>query len=110
TVDSSGRVCGGVLSRGWGRLRGRPTFSLLGLLERTERTSADELAALRSGGLRRLVRHAYHHTAYYRRVLDDAGVHPDDIRTPADLALVPLLDRATAQITVDQRTPAWPPV
>ena len=108
--DPYGLALGKVLLPAWERLRGRPTFELLATLRRTERASADELAALRTGFLRRLVRHAYQHTAYYRRVLDAAGVGPDEIRSLDDLARVPVLERATAQATVADRTATWPPV
>src|SRR5262249_26662319 len=80
SANAYGRALGRVLYPAWERLRGRPTFELLDLLERKQRASADELAAIQSGALRRLIRHAYMHTAYYRRILDDAGLHPDDIR------------------------------
>ncbi|HWU91609.1 MAG TPA: hypothetical protein VN253_30285 [Kofleriaceae bacterium] len=92
----------------WEQLRGRPTFELLAQLQRTERASLDEQAALRTGLLRRVLRHAYHHTAHYRRVFDERGLHPDDVRDLDDLRSVPLLDRATAQRTVEDRTAAWP--
>src|SRR5207237_7564245 len=84
TLDLYGLALGKVFYPVWERLRGRPTFELLDTLRRTERASLDELAALRSGLLRRLVRHAYHHPPYYRRVLDLAGVHPDHVRTVED--------------------------
>jgi phenylacetate-CoA ligase len=108
--DPYGKALGSVLYPAWERLRGRPTFPLLATLQRTERASLDHLTALRTGFLRRLLRHAYHHTAYYRRVFAEAGCHPDEIRTLDDLRRVPLLDRATAQTTVDDRTAPWPEV
>lgn len=99
-----------VLYPAWERLRGRPTFRLLRELQRTERLGPDELATLRIVFLRRLVRHAYDHTAYYREAFDARGVHPDDIRSLADLAKLPVLARPTAQHTVDARTAPWPAV
>jgi len=108
--DPYGLALGKVLLPAWERVRGRPTFELLASLRRTERASADELAALRSGLLRRLVRHAFHHTHHYRDVLEAAGIGPDDVRSVDDLARVPVLERATAQATVDERTAPWPPV
>src|SRR4051812_13304188 len=95
--DPYGAVLGRVLYPTWERLRGRPTFPLLHQLRRTERASLDEITALRSGYLRRLIRHAYFHTAHYRRVFDDAGILPGDIETLEDLRRVPLLERALAQ-------------
>jgi phenylacetate-CoA ligase len=92
----------------WERLRGRPTFDLLAQLQRSERLSVDELTALRTGYLRRVVRHAYLHTAYYRRAFDAAGISPDDIRTLDDALRLPLLPRGTAQTTVEHRTAGHP--
>jgi len=106
--DLYGAVLGRVLYPAWEHLRGRPTFELLAHLRRTERASRDELTALRTGLLRRLVRHAYHHTAYYRRVFDAAGIHPADVTSLDDLHKLPLLERAEAQTSVEARTATWP--
>ena len=108
--DPYGSALSRVFYPAWERLRGRPTFDLLAPLRRSERVSTDEQYALRTGFLRRLVRHAFHHTAYYRRVLDAADLHPDDIRNLDDLRRIPVLERATAQTTVDERTATWPAV
>jgi phenylacetate-CoA ligase len=97
-----------VLYPSWERLRGRPTFELLAQLQRSERISADELSALRTGYLRRLVRHAYLHTAFYRDAFDAAGVSVDDIRTPDDIRRLPLLRRDAAQSSVEERTATSP--
>ncbi|MGE0867378.1 MAG: phenylacetate--CoA ligase family protein [Kofleriaceae bacterium] len=109
-LDPYGLVLGRVLYPTWERLRGRPTFELLSRLQRTERASVDEVTAMRTGFLRRLTRHAYHHTAYYRKAFEQAGVHPDDIKTLDDVRRLPLLRRATAQTTVNERTASWPEV
>ena len=50
--------------------RGRPTVPLLRYLQGTERWSRDQLRDLQTGFLRRLVRHAYAHTSFYRELLD----------------------------------------
>ena len=110
SLDLYGHLLGRVLYPAWERLRGRPTFPLLEQLRRTERASLDELEAIRTGLLRRVLRHAYHHTSYYRRVFDEHGFHPDDVRGLNDLQSVPLLERATAQHTTDERTAPWPAV
>src|SRR5512139_30347 len=96
-VDPYGKALSRLLYPAWERLRGRPTFELLALLQRTERASLDELTAMRTGFFRRVVRHAYEHTGHYRRAFDAAGVHPDDIRGLDDLARLPLLERGNAQ-------------
>ena len=94
----------------WERIRRRPTFPLLRQLQRSERASADELEAMRTGFLRRLVGHAYENTAYYRAAFDALDLHPQDIRSVADVAKLPVLSRATAALSVGERTAAWPAV
>jgi phenylacetate-CoA ligase len=110
SFDPYGKVLSRVLYPAWEQLRGRPTFPLLAMLQRTERASADELAALRTGLLRRLVRHAYNHTTYYRQAFEAAGCHPDEVRSLDDLRSLPLLERGAAQTSVEERTAAWPAV
>jgi phenylacetate-CoA ligase len=92
----------------WERLRGRPTLELLARLERSERSSADELEAMRTGFLRRLVRHAHAHTEHYRTMFDRTGIDPESIRSVADVARLPVLTRADAQASVATRTAPWP--
>lgn len=108
--DPYGMLLGRVLYPAWEQLRGRPTFHLLHELQAGERASVDALTAHRARALRRLVRHAYQHTAYYRAAFDAAGLHPDHLTRVEDLARLPLLERATAQTTVEARTAGRPAV
>src|SRR6185369_13244854 len=89
--------------------RGRPTIPLLRYLHDTERWSPAQLRELQAGLLRRLLRHAYRHTAYYRRVMDDRDLLPEDITSVEDLARLPLLDRDTVRATMEERMSAAPP-
>ncbi|GAA4833738.1 phenylacetate--CoA ligase PaaK [Saccharopolyspora rosea] len=58
-------------------------------LDPAERFSADELAAVQLERLRSTLRRAYDNVEAYRRRFDEAGVHPDDCRSLADLAAFP---------------------
>src|SRR5882724_2003825 len=89
-------------------VRGRPTLALLHYLKGSEHWSAEALRDLQSGLLRRLIRHAYAHTAYYRAMLDDRGMRPADIARVEDLARLPLLDRELARETCEARTGSAP--
>lgn len=60
-----------------------------GDLEPIERASRDEIAALQLERLKWSVRHAYDNVPHYRKSFDEKGVHPDDLRTLADLAKFP---------------------
>src|ERR671912_2252059 len=64
------------------------------LLDPAERMPADELRALQLERLQWTLRHAYENVPHYRRVLDAAGVHPDDCRELADLARFPTTSKA----------------
>ena len=58
-------------------------------LHRIETASQDELRALQLKRLKWSLHHAYNNVEYYRKVFDEAGVHPDDLITIADLAKFP---------------------
>ncbi|AIO46830.1 MULTISPECIES: phenylacetate--CoA ligase PaaK [Burkholderia] len=58
-------------------------------LEPIETASRDELTALQLERLKWSLRHAYDHSPVYRRKFDEAGVHPDDLKTLADLSRFP---------------------
>jgi phenylacetate-CoA ligase len=66
-----------------------------GDLEPIERASRDELQALQLERLKWTLRHVYENVAHYRRAFDEAGVHPDDLRTLSDLAKFPFTTKKT---------------
>jgi phenylacetate-CoA ligase len=53
-----------------------------------------QLESLQLERLRATLRHAYANNAGYRRKFDDAGVHPDDLRSLSDLARFPFTTKA----------------
>ena len=60
-----------------------------GELEAIERASRDEIAALQLERLKWTLKHAYENVPHYKRKFDEAGVHPDDLKTLADIAKFP---------------------
>ena len=58
-------------------------------LEAIESASRDELQALQLQRLQWSLRHAYDNVPHYKAKFDAAGVHPDDLKTLADLARFP---------------------
>ncbi len=54
-----------------------------------ENASRDEIAAVQLARMKWSLRHAYDNVPFYRNAFDDKGVHPDDLRTLADLAKFP---------------------
>jgi len=63
-------------------------------LDPIERASVDEVRALQLQRLRETVHRAYANVPHYRRAFDEAGVHPDDVKTLTDLAKVPFTTKA----------------
>ena len=64
-----------------------------------EGASRDELVALQTARLRDTLHRAYAAVPHYRRAWDEAGVHPDDLRTLADLARFPFTTKADLRDT-----------
>ena len=58
-------------------------------LEPIEKASRDELQAVQLQRMKWSLRHAYDNVPHYRKKYDAAGVHPDDLKTLADLAKFP---------------------
>jgi phenylacetate-CoA ligase len=56
--------------------------------------SRDEIESLQFTRLASTLRHAYSNNANYKRKFDAAGVHPDDLRSLADLARFPFTTKA----------------
>ena len=59
------------------------------MLDPIEYASRDEISALQLDRLQWSLHHAYDNVEEYRRSFDDAGVHPDDLKTLSDLANFP---------------------
>ncbi|WP_420476345.1 phenylacetate--CoA ligase PaaK [Noviherbaspirillum sp. ST9] len=63
-------------------------------LEPIELASKDELQGLQVDRLKWSLAHAYKNVSHYRRMFDRAGVHPEDLKTLADLAHFPFTTKS----------------
>lgn len=66
----------------------------LASLRQQERATPEQIHERRWNELQRLLEHAFHTTAFYRRRFEAAGLTPAAIQTPADLRILPPLTRA----------------
>jgi phenylacetate-CoA ligase len=98
----------GLASR---RLRnGRAFRRVLDELMRTQWCTEEEFEALQNRKLSRLIRHCYETVPYYRGVMDERGLKPDDVSTTADLPKLPLLTKETVRTrAAELRSEAPPP-
>lgn len=58
-------------------------------LEPIETASRDEISALQLSRLKKTLQNAYDNVPHYRKVFDDRGVHPADLKDLSDLSLFP---------------------
>ncbi len=70
-----------------------------GDLEPIETASRDEIAALQLERMRWSLGHAYANSPFYKARFDEAGVHPDDLRSLDDLRLFPFTGKADLRAT-----------
>ncbi|MFD5864865.1 phenylacetate--CoA ligase PaaK [Agromyces sp. S2-1-8] len=68
-------------------------------LDPEERLSRAEIETLQLERLQQTVAHAYEHVPLYTRKFDEAGVHPRDIRSLADVARLPFTTKADLRET-----------
>jgi phenylacetate-CoA ligase len=64
-----------------------------GDLEPIETASRDEISALQLERMQWSVRHAYDNVPHHRQAFDAKGVHPNDLKTLADLAKFPFMTK-----------------
>ncbi|GAA0529918.1 phenylacetate--CoA ligase [Paractinoplanes ferrugineus] len=64
-------------------------------LDPIERASVDELRGLQLSRLKWSLQHAYDNVPQYRKLFDERGVHPGDLRQLSDLGTFPSTDKAT---------------
>ena len=74
-----------------------PRLRYLRELERSQWYDIERLRALQLAKLQETVRHAYRETTYYRRLFDEIGFRPEDLRSTADLKRLPILTKDTVR-------------
>lgn len=68
-------------------------------LDPIEIASSDELAALQLQRMQWSLNHAYENSPFYRKRFDDAGAHPSDLKTLADLSRFPFTTKTDLRDT-----------
>ena len=62
--------------------------------EQIECAPLSEIKALQNAKLVKQVKHVYEHVPYYRALMQEKGVTPDDIKTTDDIRLLPFISKA----------------
>lgn len=69
----------------------KPTFLNL---RRSQWLSREQIRKLQEEKLHRLVRHCYLHVPYYRKIMEERNLKPDNFRTLESLSQLPLLSKS----------------
>lgn len=83
-------------------LRRRSTLRYLREYEASQWLPADRVAELQWHKLRRLIEHCWREVPYYQRRWKELGLTPEDIRSPADYALLPTLTKPEIRACFDE--------
>ena len=68
-------------------------FPQPGELDTIETASRDEISALQLERMKWSLRHAYDNVPFHKKAFDEKGVHPDDLKSLADLAKFPFMTK-----------------
>ena len=79
------------------RLLGRRFGANLRYLRRVDRADRSSTETLRLSGIRQICTLAFERSVFYRRLFDEAGVHPASIKNVDDLQRLPVIDRKTVR-------------
>lgn len=75
------------------KITGRYTISAYKELMKTQWLSTEGLIEYQEKKLRKLVKHAYGNVPYYHNLFRKENLHPDDIKTIADVKKIPISDK-----------------
>jgi phenylacetate-CoA ligase len=83
-------------------IRGCHCISCLAELEASQWWPLERIEALQTKRLARTIEHAYAHVAYYRQVMQERDILPQEIRTPLDLSRLPVLTKAIVRVNTKE--------
>ena len=73
--------------------KGKPTFDWLPILEQSQWRRREDILNDQSDALQDFLEYTYEHVPYYRRLMDERGVRPQDVRSVGDLNRLPYLTK-----------------
>jgi phenylacetate-CoA ligase len=85
-------------------LEGTRTLKYRKMLEESQWWPRDKIIELQNKRLRQLVKYAYKNVPYYRRIFDERGLKPSDIKGVEDLAKLPVLTKRLIRDNFDDIT------
>lgn len=87
------------------KVKGVNSIYWLKQIEKMSSWTPEQVQAWQEERLHALMEHVYNHTKYYRRVFDELGLKPSDIRTAEDLKKLPIITKDIANAHFDEIVP-----
>lgn len=81
---------------------GEPFRKKLDFLKQSEWWSESEIETYQQEQLQEIIEHAYHHVPYYRNLMEELNLEPEDIRKKEDLKKLPKLTKEDVRQNIDQ--------
>lgn len=78
------------------RTKGTNSVKWLRQIEKMSAWTPEQVTAWQEERLHALMEHVYNHTVYYRRIFDELGLKPSDIKTAEDLKKLPIITKQIA--------------
>jgi phenylacetate-CoA ligase len=72
-------------------------IGILRFLRKSQYWDEQIMEEYRNEKLKRLISHAYSRVPYYKRIFDEVGLEPEDIKTVIDLGKIPILTKETVR-------------
>ena len=86
-------------------IKGTCAYKWLRTIKQMQSWTPEQVEKWQEDQLQLFIKHAYEHTVYYRRVMDERGLKPEDIRTAEDLKKLPIMTKQIANDHFDEIVP-----
>lgn len=87
------------------KVKGTNSYVWRKRIEEMNTWTPEQIKAWQEEKLHALMKHVYNHTKYYRRIMDERGLKPSDIRTAEDLKKLPIINKEIANAHFDEIVP-----
>ena len=87
------------------KIKGTNSMEWYHRIQKMHTWSREEIRVWQEAQLHKIVRQAYEHTVYWRRVFDERGLKPENIQTMEDLKKLPVLTKADIRAHYEEMVP-----
>jgi phenylacetate-CoA ligase len=92
-MDPYKHICRHIVIPMWARWERSPYLKHLKYLKESQYYPEERVREIQWSRIKRLLNHAYKNTRLYNEIFDEAGIHPNDIRSFEDYDHVPILKK-----------------